>query len=114
MVALPCTRIVNSHDGDRSRKKPDGVILEGVGVEVHLYPKFQKCARPADRSQSKSQSKSKSKPKPNEGVSKILGGGKPPKILDTPLFGFGFDFDFDFDLDFDTSTMKWLARCLLA
>ena len=48
------------------------------------------------RSQSKSQSKSKSKP--NEGASKILG-GMPPKIFDTPSFGFDFDFDWDFDWD---------------
>ena len=51
------------------------------------------------RSQSKSQSKSKSKP--NEGASKILVGGMPPKIFDTPSFGFGFDFDFDWDFDWD-------------
>ena len=76
-----------------NRKTLHGVGVEGVGVEVHLYPNFQKCTRPADRSQSKSQSKSKSKPKPNEGVSKILGGGMPPKIFDTPSFGFDFDFD---------------------
>ena len=34
-------------------------------------------------------------------MSKILGGMPPPKILDTPSFGFGFDFDFDWDFDWD-------------
>ena len=32
-------------------------------------------------------------------MSKILGGGMPPKIFDTPSFGFDFDFDWDFDWD---------------
>ena len=36
-------------------------------------------------------------------MSKILGGMPPPKILDTPSFGFGFDFDFDWDFDWDRS-----------
>ena len=39
---------------------------------------------------------------PNEGVSKILGGMPPPKILGTPSFGFGFDFDFDWDFDWQS------------
>ena len=28
-----------------------------------------------------------------------FGGGMPPKIFDTPSFGFDFDFDWDFDWD---------------
>ena len=34
-------------------------------------------------------------------MSKFFWGGMPPKIFDTPSFGFGFDFDFDWDLDWD-------------
>ena len=49
----------------------------------------------------KVKAKAKAKILFNEGVSKILGGGMPPKIFDTPSFGFGFDFDFDWDFDWD-------------
>ena len=30
---------------------------------------------------------------------KFFGGDMPPKIFDTPSFGFDFDFDWDFDRD---------------
>ena len=49
-------------------------------------------------SQSLSQSQSQSQMRE---CPKFWGGGKPPKIFDTPSFGFGFDFDFDWDFDWD-------------
>ena len=36
--AAPVSAETGSH-----QKKLEGVIVNGVGVEVHLYPKFQKC-----------------------------------------------------------------------
>ena len=47
-------------------------------------------------------------------MSKILGGGMPPKILDTPSFGFGFDFDFDWDFDWDNPICLTQVSALVA
>ena len=46
-------------------------------------------------SQSQSESQSQMRECPN------FGGGMPPKIFDTPSFGFGFDLVFDWDFDWD-------------
>ena len=41
----------------------------------------------------------KVKAKAKWGSVENFGGGMPPKIFDTPSFGFDFDFDWDFDWD---------------